>query len=374
MISEIATTIEGSLSNLSENKSVLIPKAGILNKIDSILHSTLDKTMTIKQFRKYLDTKSSELASNSPLKFQLMNLSKFLECWEFYQESSIRYAIKMDGTARLVVKTLDPSVLSEPIFEKVHSAILMSGTLYPPEMYSDLLGLSEASTNVARYSSPFPPENRWVAVDNSITTVYQQRDMDMYNKIAGQLHHMLTVIPGNSAVFFTSYDMLNNTKKLLDQHPLDKKVLVEARNLTSAGKSSIFDELKTNSSSSSGAVLLAVMGGSMAEGIDYPGSMLNGVIVVGLPLAPPSLEQNGLRSYYSQKFGAGKADEYSSVLPAMNKVFQAAGRSIRSSTDKSIIIFMDSRFNYNKYRRFFTEDYKFQDLKELENRCKNFFK
>ena len=45
-------------------------------------------------------------------------------------------------------------------------------------------------------------------------------------------------------------------------------------------------------------VLLAIASGSFGEGIDLPGNMLNGVIVVGIPLQRPDLETKALNVTY----------------------------------------------------------------------------
>jgi Rad3-related DNA helicase len=43
------------------------------------------------------------------------------------------------------------------------------------------------------------------------------------------------------------------------------------------------------------------------------------------------------------------------MYPGMNKVLQAAGRVIRTETDKGIVLLLDERFNYNYYRQLFPE-------------------
>ena len=107
--------------------------------------------------------------------------------------------------------------------------------------------------------------------------------------------------------------------------------------------------------------------------MDYPHGLLNGIIVVGIPLPPPSAELDALASYYAQKFGKSKSDDYCSILPAMNRVLQAAGRSIRSETDRSMIVLMDSRFNMTKYRKFFPDEFRITDIKGFDDTCRGFF-
>jgi len=98
--------------------------------------------------------------------------------------------------------------------------------------------------------------------------------------------------------------------------------------------------------------MLAVMGGSLSEGVDYRDNLLSGVLVVGLPLAPPSLEVKALREHYRGKFGALLGDDYSYNYPAVNKVLQAAGRSIRSEQDRSVVVLMEERMKDPRYLKF----------------------
>jgi hypothetical protein len=51
---------------------------------------------------------------------------------------------------------------------------------------------------------------------------------------------------------------------------------------------------------------MGVLGGSLSEGIDFKNNLLHSVVVVGLPLSPPSIENQALKDYYSDKFGPKK--------------------------------------------------------------------
>ncbi len=96
-----------------------------------------------------------------------------------------------------------------------------------------------------------------------------------------------------------------------------------------------------------GGLLLGVTGANFAEGVDFPGDLLNGVVVVGIPLARPNLKTKEIIKYYDEKFARGW--DYGYIFPAMNKCFQSAGRCIRSETDKGTVIFLDERFSWQKY-------------------------
>jgi len=96
-----------------------------------------------------------------------------------------------------------------------------------------------------------------------------------------------------------------------------------------------------------GAVLFGVTGANFAEGVDFAGDLLNGVVIIGLPLARPDLKTKETISYYEKKFGQGW--NYGYTFPAMNKCMQSAGRCIRSETDRGIVIYLDERFAWKNY-------------------------
>ena len=94
--------------------------------------------------------------------------------------------------------------------------------------------------------------------------------------------------------------------------------------------------------SDSGSVLAGVMGGRLAEGIDYPDTSLEMAIIVGIPYPAPGVRQEALQHYFDVCFH-GKGWEYAVESPALRKMLQAAGRVIRSEDDKGMVIITDGR-------------------------------
>ena len=56
-----------------------------------------------------------------------------------------------------------------------------------------------------------------------------------------------------------------------------------------------------------------------------------------------------MRRYYQENYDAGF--DYAYTFPAMAKAVQAAGRVIRTETDKGIIVLMDDRFTQPAYSK-----------------------
>ena len=94
-----------------------------------------------------------------------------------------------------------------------------------------------------------------------------------------------------------------------------------------------------------------VLGGIFAEGIDLVGDRLIGSIIVGVGLPQIGPEQDALRDYYEETIGEGFA--YAYQYPGMNKVLQAAGRVIRTASDRGAVLLLDERFCRGDYRALF---------------------
>ena len=98
-------------------------------------------------------------------------------------------------------------------------------------------------------------------------------------------------------------------------------------------------------------VCFCVLGGMFAEGIDFKGKSLIGVIVVGVGLPQINEESDLLRDHFEQIYGKGYA--YAYQYPGMNKVLQACGRLIRDDSDCGVILLLDERYANAHYRALF---------------------
>ena len=219
-------------------------------------------------------------------------------------------------------------------------------------MYADLLGLPNARK--IGFGSPFPSENELDLIVPTLTTKYSERGDDMIEKYAWYLQKSFESVPGNCGVFFPSYAMLHKVKQVLKDRT-DRKLFIEKRRMDKEDKQKLFDDFAA-SKGEGNSVLLGVAAGSFGEGIDFPGEILKAVFIVGIPLKRPDIETQGLIDFYDEKFGQGW--DYGYSYPAMNRAIQAAGRCIRSKTDKGAIVYMDERYDWSNYRKVFPSEKK----------------
>jgi len=285
----------------------------------------------------------------------LHELAEFLERWKGLEEGILRLVLP-GNEGKFAYRLLDPSVLSGPIFRRIHGSLLMSGTLHPATMYADLLGIPADRRRFRAYASPFPRDNRLLLVHPNLTTVYAKRGVEMYDLIAREITTIVTRVPGNVAAFFPSYEILDEAFVRIRTAGLSKRLLVERPEWDKARRDAAVEALRI-ARGDRGAFLLGVQGGSFSEGVDYEGNLLEAVLVVGLPLSPPNVEVEALKDYYIRKFGPAKGYEYAYVYPAVNKVLQAAGRPIRSERDRAAIILLEGRLLLPRYARCLPVDF-----------------
>jgi DNA excision repair protein ERCC-2 len=227
-----------------------------------------------------------------------------------------------------------------------HSVVAMSATLTPFDFYQDVLGFPPARTFTAEFPSPFPAKNRKILVIPEVSTTYRERQQDA-PKVARIIETIVAQRVGHYIAFFPSFEYLRLVRPWIR---LPAHCLIEqSAAMTDADRTTVLHSLRHNEAEP--LLVLAVQGGIFAEGVDYPGEMLVGVIIVGPGLPRLDTEQELIRAYYEERYGRGFA--YAYLYPGMNRVIQSAGRVIRSATDVGIIALLDKRFTYTNYATLF---------------------
>ena len=158
---------------------------------------------------------------------------------------------------------------------------------------------------------------------------------------------------------FPSYRFLREVSSRL---PVTRARIIEQHEkLTEYEKRAILDALETPTRE--GLLFLAVAGGMYAEGVDYPGERLSGVFIVSPSLPQVSFERELLKRYFDDQDESGF--EFAYIQPGMTRVIQAAGRLIRSETDRGVVALLCRRFVEDPYRRYIPRDWYDEDPGEL---------
>ena len=265
----------------------------------------------------------------------IRSLGAFLQIWMASDDISFVKLINGGDRTSFEVYSMDPQEAAEP-FRECRSSIHMSGTLEPLEQYTEELGLE---ANIRRFDSPFDPDNLLTIYDEEVTTKHEEmmRDPDMPRKLEDRTVEIVGSVVKNTAVFFSSYSMMD--RFISDGVPdlFDREVYYERREMGQVELMETVDSFRT----SEGSVLFAVAGGRVSEGLDFPSKDLELVIIVGVPYPYPTVKLTSLVRYGDYRFGNGW--EHSVRSPTVRKMRQARGRLIRSETDRGVCVVLDRR-------------------------------
>lgn len=259
---------------------------------------------------------------------------------------------------KLKIFCKDPSRFLGRIFDSAHATVALSATLEPFDFYRKLLGFPTDRTTELSLPSPFPRGNRKIVVIPEVDTSYKRR-ADSYDRIADTVASIAEAGDGNFLALFPSYAFLREISDRMP--PIRKHVMVQRTDMTDYERNAMLDVLRERSRR--GNLILAVSGGMYAEGIDYRGDMLSGVMVIGPALPQVSFEQELLKQYYDEQYGSGF--EFAYLIPGMTRVVQSAGRVIRSETDIGVIALLCRRFTQQSYTQFFPADWYEESPREL---------
>jgi len=352
-------SIINHLGEFEKDKEKLVRKDDFIYRIK--------KVVNYDTFIDELEIAADEIRKKQR-KSYLGGISSFLESWQGADEGYVRTIEEKSGRngSFLVLQysCLDPAIATKEIFQKVHAAVVMSGTLSPTFMYKDVLGITNAVEKT--YTSPFPPENRLSLIIPETSTKFTLRNEVMYKTIAEKCSDLAALIPGNVAFFFPSYSLRDEICQFFRS---SKELFWEKSDMSKEEKEVFLNDFKQVKDK--GGVLLGVTGANFAEGVDFPGDLLQGVVVVGLPLARPTLKNQEVIKYYDQKYHKGW--DYGYIFPAMNKCIQSAGRCIRSETDKGAVIYLEERFAWQKYYDCFPDRIGLRVSKDYSKFVKEFF-
>lgn len=347
----------------SDEEDMQIETRNLLEEMETILNETLEeipkgKFSSLHRLVAQLYSVRVDLENEDDDERETSSerLAAFITTCGQYEDSSALVLVfdrLTDDDPRVRSFLLDPGVVSGPLFASCRGSILMSGTLFPAEMYRDLLRLPETEERkvfAKDYDSPFLSERRPVLVAQNTTSRYTERGEANTNYIREHVIEVLRNTPGHVALFTQSYAMLD---MVLDDYrwiPWGIQIEKENSRMSKRQVEGMVENLYRKRRTNDRIMLCGVLSGKLAEGVDYPENILDAVICIGLPVPPPSARQKALTDYCQDKFGVSVARRYSSHQPAVNSVLQAIGRPIRKAEDRALIVILEKRIREKPYR------------------------
>ncbi len=272
----------------------------------------------------------------------------FLRIYELLDEHYTVFVSKTSQDVSVKLFCVDPSKLLAETRERSRTLIYFSATLTPLTYFRQILGGCE-SDFLLRLMSPFPRENLCLVIDTSVSTRYRDR-ASSFDQIASRLNVLVNAKPGNYLAFFPSYEYLNAVRTRFEESFPQIRTITQTTSMTEEDKENFLGHFEDMAAQREQGVLgFAVMGGMFSEGIDLTGEKLIGVAVIGVGL--PQI--NPERDIISKRSGF----EIAYMYPGMNKVMQAAGRVLRTETDRGVILLIDNRFTHTEYKRLFPPEW-----------------
>jgi Rad3-related DNA helicase len=276
----------------------------------------------------------------------------FVRIAELFDEHFIFDIAKRDAgrsksLSRLTLRNVVPARFIQPRLTAARTTVLFSATLSPRQYYADLLGLP-VSTAWVNVESPFHHAQLDVRIVSRISTRFAHRQASLA-PIVALMAETFRQRPGNYLAFFSSFDYLQQVADLLQRDHPDICLWQQARGMSEADRQGFLDRFTEGSR----GIGFAVLGGAFGEGIDLPGARLIGAFIatLGLPQLNPVNEQ--FKQRMAGLYGAGY--DYTYLFPGVQKVVQAAGRVIRSQTDRGVVMLIDDRFAERKVQQLLPE-------------------
>ncbi|KAK7294199.1 hypothetical protein RJT34_17085 [Clitoria ternatea] len=385
-----------------------IKESNIMHKVSSYGEklATLEKISTVDNIREHGE-EGSCLSAFQALADILLSLTNNDDVGRIIISRSKSTSLKKQSGYIKYVMLSGERIFSK-IVDEAHAVVLVGGTLQPIEETRERLfpWLPPNQLHFFSCGHIVPPDSIMpIAVTRGPTgrsfdfSFSSRSSPDMMRELGLLLCNLVTVVPEGIVVFFPSFDYESKVYQnwessgILERITKRKRVFREPRN--NMDVESVLKEYKdtiytlsglnseVNQASHGGAILLAVVGAKISEGINLSDGMGRCIVMVGLPYASPSdielLERikhiEGLRNsklpenpsfsanydLYSGSVQGGfdilrscshRGKEYYENL-CMKAVNQSIGRAIRHINDYAAILLVDTRYASDSSKRSF---------------------
>jgi DNA excision repair protein ERCC-2 len=280
----------------------------------------------------------------------------FLKVSELYDKNYATCLEKTSHSFSTKLYCLDPSDQLRETFERANSSVLFSATITPMSYFAQMLGLKD-SVEKRILPSPFPQENLCILVSQSVSTLYRQRSQTK-EALVQTIGSLVEAKKGNYMAYFPSYAYLRMVHPLYETAFPHHKILVQTHEMREAERVNFLKNFTEENNHT--LVGFVVMGGIFGEGIDLVGDRLSGAAIVGVGLPGISLERDMIRQHFDKNQMPGF--DYAYRFPGLIRVFQAAGRVIRTEKDRGTVLLIDTRYSHPQYKDQFPQEWQVQPV------------
>ncbi|WP_369599941.1 helicase C-terminal domain-containing protein [Hahella sp. SMD15-11] len=237
------------------------------------------------------------------------------------------------------LRALDARALIRSRLDEASACVLFSATLSPLPVWQDLFDVPDAHT--LTLPSPFPESHRRVITVTGIDLRQRTRTHSL-----GPVAHLAARIwlarPGNYLIFTPTHRYARQLLEILTALYPDLPVQVAG---DAEADHALMRRLARDPQT---GLVLTALSGRWCEGIDLRGEALVGVVVLGTGMPPWDDFQRLKAERLSRQGLDGHLHGF--VYPGWMRVLQAAGRVIRSQSDRGVIILVDQRWSQPPWR------------------------
>jgi DNA excision repair protein ERCC-2 len=237
---------------------------------------------------------------------------------------------------RLRIHNVLPAPMLRNRFDAAYSVSIFSATLNPTHAYKALLGLPENSVEID-VQSPFSSDQLQVQITPNISTRFRDRQKSL-SPLVDTIAQQFQALPGNYLAFFSSFDYLQQASNQMAVSHADVPIWAQSRGMSEREREAFLDRFTQTSQ----GIGFAVLGGAFSEGIDLTGARLIGAFIATLGLPQFNRINDEMKQRMDDLLGNGY--DYIYLYPGLQKVVQAAGRVIRTTSDRGVLFLMDDRF------------------------------
>jgi len=176
--------------------------------------------------------------------------------------------------------------------------------------------------------------------------------------VASSIAAFINHEPGKYLAFFPSYKYLEMVRECIENRIPDIPLLIQDPGMAEGDRDAFLEQFSAENERE--LLGLAVLGGAFGEGIDLVGNQLKGAVIVGVGLPAICLERELIRDYFTETERNGF--DFSYRFPGINRVLQAAGRVIRTETDRGAILLIGKRFARFDYRRLLPKEWRIRQV------------
>ncbi|CDK24083.1 unnamed protein product [Kuraishia capsulata CBS 1993] len=323
----------------------------------------VSKTKIAYKIDSYLEEVSgSKNTSHQPL---LFGVTQFMTSMSNPSKSGKMFFDKTPtGDVCLKYLLLDPSEAMRDLVDQARCVLLAGGTMEPVEEFTDILFPYVPKEKIMKFSCDHIISSDKLSVfpiGSGINGGSLEFSFEKRNSMAGELGEtvisLIEHIPGGVVAFFPSYAYLDQIVSQWENSGSLSRITHIKPVVKEESSEDALAKYTALIHKHGGALLLAVVGGRLSEGINFSDNLARGVIMVGLPfpnafsgelLAKKEfIEQRAVETGKSKFEAAQSARNYYENI-CMKAVNQSVGRSIRHMGDYACIYLLDQRYGTDR--------------------------